>query len=99
MIWSTTPVASDTAGQYAVRILRSSTLRLSAFALERNRLPHRGLSFRATTFKQLSRLNTNPADLLPPASDLCFLGPTGSATGLVANLYPREDFHLLDDND
>ena len=50
-------------------------------------------------FKQLSRLNTNPADLLPPASDLCFLGPTGSATGLVANLYPREDFHLLDDND
>jgi len=59
----------------------------------------RGLSFRATTFKQLSRLHTHPADSLPPASDLRLLRPTGSATGLVANLYPREDFHLLDDND
>jgi hypothetical protein len=50
-------------------------------------------------FKQLSRLYTDPADLLPPALDLHLLRPTGSATGLVANLYPREDFHLLDDID
>ena len=46
--------------------------------------------------KQLSRLNTNPVDLLSPASDLHFLQPTGSATGLLAKRCPWKDLHLLD---
>lgn len=92
------PGGFHTARHDAARILRSSTMKLSAFALDRNRRPLLGLSFRTTTFKQLSRLNTDPADLLSSASDLCLLRPTSSATGLVANLCPREDLHLLDDN-
>src|SRR4029434_3567763 len=49
-----------------------------------------------TTFKQLSRLDTDPADLLHPASDVCRLPPAGFATGLVASRCPGEDLHLLD---
>ena len=49
-----------------------------------------------TTCKQLSRLDTDPAALLHPASDVCLRPPAGFATGLVASLCPREDLHLLD---
>ena len=49
-----------------------------------------------TTCKQLSRLHTDPADLLHPAPDVCFLSPAGFATGLVARRCPRKDLHLLD---
>ncbi len=49
-----------------------------------------------TTFTQLSRLNTDPADVLHPAPDVRLLPPAGVATGLVARRCPREDFHLLD---
>src|SRR5439155_12344725 len=49
-----------------------------------------------TTFKQLSRLDTDPADLLHPASDVCRLPPVGFATGLVASRCPWKGFHLLD---
>src|SRR5256885_11472082 len=49
-----------------------------------------------TTFKQLSRLDTDPAVLLHPVSDVCLLPPAGFTTGLVARLCPWEDFHLLD---
>ena len=55
-----------------VEMLRSGTLKPSAFAARRSG-PAFGLSSRTTTFKQLSRLNTDPTDLLGPASDLCFL--------------------------
>jgi hypothetical protein len=79
------------------RILRSSAMKLSAFALEKEQASHPRLILQDHHFKPLSRLNTDPADLLPSASDLCFLRPTSSATGLVASLCPREDFHLLDD--
>src|SRR5207249_3124110 len=49
-----------------------------------------------TTFKQLSRLDTDPADLLHPVSDVCLLPPAGFTTGLVASHCPWEDLHLLD---
>jgi len=78
------------------RMLRSSAMRLSAFAMDSSRHSIPSLIPRDHHFKQLSRLNTAPVDSHPPASDLCFLGPAGSATGLVANLCPRKDFHLLD---
>ena len=49
-----------------------------------------------TTCKQLSRLDTDPAALLHPASDVCLRPPAGFATGLVASRCPGEDLHLLD---
>src|SRR4029434_6586059 len=48
-----------------------------------------------TTFKQLSRLDTAPADLLHPASDVCRLPPAGFAPGLVASRGPGEHLHHL----
>jgi hypothetical protein len=81
----------------AGRQIRSSRMKLSAFAMESSRHSIPSLiPYGTTTLEQLSRLNTDPVDLHPPASDLCFLGPTGSATGLVASLCPRKDSHLLD---
>jgi len=79
------------------RILRSSTMKLSAVHSDENRRSRLGLSHNWDhNDKQLSRLNTNPVDLLPSASDLCFLRPTSSATGLLARLCPWKDLHLLD---
>ena len=49
-----------------------------------------------TTFKHLSRLDTNPDDSPPSAPDLCLLQPASSATGRMASLCPRKDLHLLD---
>ncbi len=49
-----------------------------------------------TTFTQLSRLDTDPADLLHPVSDVRLLPPAGFATGLVASHCPWKDLHLLD---
>lgn len=43
------PGGFHTARHDAVRMLRSSTMKLSAFALDRNRRPLLGLSFRTTT--------------------------------------------------
>jgi hypothetical protein len=79
------------------RILRSSALTLSALPT-----PEAQVSWGVvipcgtTTCKQLSRLHTDPAALLHPASDVCLRPPAGFATGLVASRCPREDLHLLD---
>jgi hypothetical protein len=77
-------------------ILRSSGVRLSAVPTPRIRPPGAVIPCGTTTFKQLSRLDTDPADLLHPASDVCLLAPAGFATGLVASRCPWKDFHLLD---
>ena len=86
------PVSPLATGQ----ILRSSGMRLSAFPHPRIRHPGVGIPCGSTTFKQLSRLDTDPADLFHPASDVRLLPPAGFATGLVARLCPWKDFHLLD---
>ena len=86
------PVSPITTGQ----ILRSSGVRLSAVPTPRIRPPGAVIPCGTTTFKQLSRLDTDPADLLHPASDVCRLPPAGFATGLVASRCPGEDLHLLD---
>ena len=86
------PVSPITTGQ----ILRSSGVRLSAVPTPRIRPPGAVIPCGTTTFKQLSRLDTDPADLLHPASDVCLLAPAGFATGLVASLCPWKDLHLLD---
>ena len=78
------------------RILRSSGLRLSAVPTPRIRHPEVVIPCGTTTFKQLSRLDTDPADLLHPVSDVCLLPPAGFTTGLVASLCPWKDLHLLD---
>ena len=97
MIWSTTPVASALSRPVATgRILRSSGMRLSAVPTPRLRRPGVVIPCGTTTCKQLSRLDTDPADLLHPASDVCLLPPAGFATGLVASRCPWEDLHLLD---
>ena len=87
------------------RMLRSSTLRLSAirtawtqasaWCFSPSRLRTGNLNH---DVNPVSGLDTGPADLLHPASDICLLLPTGFATGLVASHYPRKDLHLLDDN-
>jgi len=86
------PVSPITTGQ----ILRSSGVRLSAVPTPRIRPPGAVIPCGTTTFKHLSRLDTDPADLLHPASDVCLLAPAGFATGLVASLCPWKDLHLLD---
>jgi len=86
------PVSPIATGQ----ILRSSGVRLSAVPTPRIRPPGVVIPCGTTTFKQLSRLDTDPADLLHPASDVCLLAPAGFATGPVAGLCPWKDFHLLD---
>lgn len=69
----------------------------SAVHNDKNRHSHRCLSRMGPQLsKQLSRLDTNPIDLLPPASDHRFLRPTSSATGLLARLCPWKDLHLRD---
>ena len=78
------------------RIRRSSALRLSAVPTPRIRPPGVVIPCGTTTCKQLSRLHTDPADLLHPVSDVCLRPPAGFATGLVASLCPWEDLHLLD---
>src|SRR5262249_38890382 len=70
--------------------------RLSAVPTPRIRPPGAVIPCGTTTFKQLSRLDTDPADFLHPASDVCLLAPAGFATGLVASLCPWKDLHLLD---
>lgn len=52
---------------------------------------------RGTTIQFVTGLHTGPADLIHPASDICFLLPVSFTTGPVASRYPREDLHLLDD--
>ena len=86
------PVSPRATGQ----IRRSSGVRLSAVPTPRSRPPGVVLPCGTTTFQQLSRLDTDPADLLHPASDVCLLPPAGFATGPVARLCPWKDFHLLD---
>jgi hypothetical protein len=78
------------------QILRSSGVKLSAVPTPRIRPPGVVIPCGTTTFKQLSRLDTDPADLLHPASDVRLLPPAGFATGLVASRCPWKDFHLLD---
>ena len=86
------PVLPVAAGQ----IRRSSGMRLSAFPTPEAPASWGGYPLRSTTFKQLSRLHTDPADVLHPVSDVCLRPPAGFATGLVARLCPWEDLHLLD---
>ena len=86
------PVSPIATGQ----ILRSSGMRLSAVPTPRLRPPGGVIPCGSTTCKQLSRLDTDPADLLHPASDGRLLPPAGVATGLVASHCPWEDLHLLD---
>ena len=75
---------------------RSSGVRLSAVPTPRIRPPGVIIPCGTPTCKQLSRRDTDPADLLHPASDVCLLAPAGFVTGLVARLCPWKDFHLLD---
>ena len=77
-------------------ILRSNGVRLSAVPTPRLRPPGMVIPCGTTTFKQLSRLDTDPADLLHPVSDVCLLAPACFTTGLVASRCPWKDFHLLD---
>jgi hypothetical protein len=86
------PVSPRATGQ----IRRSRGVTLSAVPTPRLRPPGVVIPCGTTTFTQLSRLDTDPADLLPPASDVCRLAPAGFATGLVASLCPWKDLHLLD---
>jgi len=86
------PVSPRATGQ----IRRSSGVKLSAVPTPRIRPPGVVIPCGTTTFKQLSRLDTDPADLLHPASDVRLLPPAGFATGLVARRCPWKDFHLLD---
>ena len=86
------PVSPRATGQ----ILRSSGVRLSAVPTPRLRPPGVVIPCGTTTFKHLSRLNTDPADVLHPASDVCLLAPAGFATGPVASLCPWKEVHLLD---
>jgi hypothetical protein len=74
------------------KILRSNSMRLSAFATGRSGDPPQLIPFGTTTFKQLSRLNTGPTDLLHPAPDVRLLPPAGFTAGLVANLCPGRNF-------
>jgi hypothetical protein len=78
------------------RIRRSSALRLSALPTPTVQVSGGGIPCGTTTCKQLSRLHTDPAALLHPASDVCLLPPAGVATRLVARRCPGEDLHLLD---
>ncbi len=79
------------------RILRSSALKLSAGPTPEDQASWAVvIPFGTTTFTQLSRRHTDPADVLHPASDVRFLPPAGVATGLVARRCPWKDFHLLD---
>ena len=86
------------------RMLRSSTLRLSAVHTTRTQTSVWRLSLtRLLTsildhdINPVSGLDTGPADLFHPAPDICFLLPAGLPTGPVASRYPRKDLHLLDD--
>lgn len=77
-------------------IRRSSGVQRSAVPTPRIRPPGVVLPCGTTTCQQLSRLDTAPADVLHPASDVRLLPPAGCATGLVASRCPWKDFHLLD---
>ena len=87
------------------RMLRSSTLRLSAIRTAWTQAsvwrlslcPSEGERFGPRRIP-VSGLDTGPADSLHPAPDICLLLPAGFATGPVASRYPRKDLHLLDDN-
>ena len=97
MIWSTTPVASalsrrERQSRYGV----PAACNCPQFPHPRSRHPEGVIPCGTTTFKQLSRLDTDPAVLLHPVSDVCLLPPAGFTTGLVASLCPWKDFHLLD---
>ena len=87
-----------------LRMLRSSTLRLSAVHADRVQASPRRLSLCPSDYERFgprlnpfSRLDTGPAYLLHPVPDICLLLPAGFATGSVASHYPREELHLLDD--
>ena len=86
------PVSPITTGQRR----RSSGVRRSAVPAPRLRPPAAAIPGGTTTVKQLSRLDTAPAGLLHPASDVCLLAPAGFAPGLVASLCPWKDLHLLE---
>lgn len=86
------PVSPIATGQ----IQRSSRMTLSAFPTPGFRDPGVVIPCGSTTCKQLSRLDTDPADLFHPAPDGRLLAPAGFPTGPVASLCPWEDLHLLD---
>src|SRR5207237_7059921 len=97
LLWSTTPVASapsrrERRGRDGV----PAACDCPRFPHPRLRPPGVVIPCGTTTFTQLSRLDTDPADLLHPAADVCLLAPAGFATGPVASLCPWKDFPLLD---
>src|SRR6266581_1607984 len=86
------PVAPRATGQRR----RSRGVSLSAVPTPRLRPPGVVIPCGTTTFTPLSRLDTDPADVLHPASDVCRLAPAGFAPGPVARLCPWKDVHPLD---
>ena len=86
------PVSPIATGQ----LRRARGVRRSAVPTPRFRPPGVVIPCGTTPCKQLSRRDTDPADFLHPASDVCLLAPAGCATGRVARLCPWKDFHLLE---
>jgi hypothetical protein len=82
--WSLPRLATDAMTGAAFRHVETVRVRK-----RRTGSPPLLLPYGTTSFKQLSGLNTHPTDLLGPAHDLCFLRPSGFATGLVASRYPE----------